>query len=53
MCWTDVITRTLTINQIIQKPLPLAFMGSGIIDFGDEIRNRSKEVQEEILSLPE
>lgn len=53
MSFTDVVTRTITINEIIRAPAMLALMGQGPIDFGDEVKAKGKDVQEAIMSLPE
>ncbi|KAF4123197.1 hypothetical protein GMORB2_6747 [Geosmithia morbida] len=51
--FTDVVTRTLTINQVVQNPEMLNALGQGVIDFDDDVRAKSKAVQDAIMSLPE
>lgn len=53
MSFTDVVTRTITINEIIHKPAMLSMFGPGLSDFGEDVRTKSMAVQDAIMSLPE
>ncbi|CAG9996546.1 unnamed protein product [Clonostachys byssicola] len=53
MSFTDVLTRTLTINKIVTTPSMMAIMGQPNIEFGDDVKTKSQELQDAILSIPE
>jgi hypothetical protein len=53
MAFTDVLTRTITINKIVNQPGLMSIPGQEMIDFGDEIKLKSQAVQDAILNLPE
>lgn len=53
MAFTDVLTRTITINKIVNHPKMMAIPGQETIDFGDEIKLKSQAVLDAILNLPE
>jgi hypothetical protein len=53
MSFTDVLTRTLTINKIVTTPSMMAIMGQPNIEFGDNVKAKSQELQDAILSIPE
>lgn len=53
MSFTDVLTRTITINKIVNLPAMMAIPDQPIIDFGDEIKLKSQSVQDAILNLPD
>lgn len=53
MSFTDVVTRTLTINEIINKPQMMAVFGQPAVEFGDDVKAKAQAAQEAIMSLPE
>ncbi|KAI5459838.1 hypothetical protein BGZ63DRAFT_405786 [Mariannaea sp. PMI_226] len=48
LCFNDVVTRSITINEMIQMPQMLVMLGLSRIDFGDDIRTQSRAVSEAI-----
>ncbi|KAM0562476.1 hypothetical protein ACHAPJ_002166 [Fusarium lateritium] len=46
--FTDVCTRTVTIDEMIQNPRLLVMLGLSNVDFGDTIQQRSRAVREAI-----
>lgn len=53
MAFTDVLTRAITINKIVNLPAMMAIPGQPTIDFGNEIKLKSQAVQDAILNLPD
>ena len=49
----DVVTRTITINKILEKPSELTMMGMPPIEFNDDIKAKGQAVQDAIMSVPE
>ncbi|KFH41793.1 hypothetical protein ACRE_074870 [Hapsidospora chrysogenum ATCC 11550] len=49
----DVVTRTITINKILEKPSELTMMGMPSIEFNDDIKAKGQAVQDAIMSVPE
>lgn len=48
--YTDVCTRTITINEMIQNPRMLVMLGLSNVDFGSAIQEKSEAVKEAIKS---
>lgn len=48
--YTDVCTRTITINEMIQNPRMLVMLGLSNVDFGAAIQGKSAAVKEAIKS---
>ncbi|KAF5018083.1 hypothetical protein F66182_9958 [Fusarium sp. NRRL 66182] len=48
LSFTDVCTRTITIDEMIQNPRMLVMLGMSNVDFGDAIREQSRAVKEAI-----
>ncbi|KAG5752010.1 hypothetical protein H9Q69_002315 [Fusarium xylarioides] len=48
--YTDVCTRTITINEMIQNPRMLVMLGLSNVDFGSAIQEKSAAVKEAIKS---
>ncbi|KAF5633063.1 hypothetical protein F52700_6164 [Fusarium sp. NRRL 52700] len=48
--YTDVCTRTITINEMIQNPRMLVMLGLSNVDFGPAIQEKSAAVKEAIKS---
>ncbi|KAG4262246.1 hypothetical protein FPRO03_11119 [Fusarium proliferatum] len=48
--YTDVCTRTITINEMIQNPRMLVMLGLSNVDFGAAIQEKSAAVKEAIKS---
>ncbi|KAH6890529.1 hypothetical protein B0T10DRAFT_322182 [Thelonectria olida] len=42
LSFQDVVTRSVTINEMIQNPQMLVMLGLSRIDFGDNVRERSR-----------
>lgn len=53
MAFTDVLTRTITINKIVNHPTMMNIPGQPAIDFGNDIKLKSQAVQDAILNLPD
>lgn len=51
MSFADVVTRSITVDKIINDPKMLSMMGGETVDFGDEVKTRSKEVVDGIMGL--
>ncbi|KAJ3500193.1 hypothetical protein NM208_g17203 [Fusarium decemcellulare] len=50
----DVVTRTFTIDEMIQNPRMLVMLGLSNIEFGDTVRERSRALKASIAqTLPE
>ncbi|KAF5983304.1 hypothetical protein FCOIX_3293 [Fusarium coicis] len=48
--YTDVCTRTITINEMIQNPRMLVMLGLSHVNFGSAIQEKSAAVKEAIKS---
>ncbi|KAJ4324164.1 hypothetical protein N0V84_003997 [Fusarium piperis] len=46
LSFTDVLTRAITIDEMIQNPRMLVMLGLSNIDFGDNVRERSRALKE-------
>jgi hypothetical protein len=46
LSFQDVVTRSVTINEMIQNPQMLVMLGLSRIDFGDNVRERSRALGE-------
>lgn len=46
--FADVVTRSLTINEMIQNPHMLVMLGMSQIDFGEDVRTNAATVTETI-----
>ena len=53
MSFTDVVTRTVTINMIIQDPQKLAQLGLPSIDFGEDIISKGNAASQALFAVPE
>lgn len=42
----DVLTRAITIDEMIQNPRMLVMLGLSNIEFGDNVRERSRALKE-------
>ncbi|KAF9761787.1 hypothetical protein IL306_003690 [Fusarium sp. DS 682] len=48
--YTDVFTRSITINEMIQNPRMLVMLGLSNVDFGPAIQEKSKAVKDAMKS---
>lgn len=46
LSFQDVVTRSVTINEMIQNPQILVMLGLSRIDFGDNVKSRSRALAE-------
>ena len=53
MSFTDVVTRTITINMIIQDPQKLVQLGLPSIDFGEDVINKGDVASQALFDVPE
>lgn len=51
MSFADVVTRSITVDKIVREPKMLSMMGSEIVDFGEDVKKRSREVVDGIMEL--
>jgi hypothetical protein len=53
MTFTDVVTRSMTIDQLIKTPMMLAMMGGSPVTFSQNVKDKSKAVLDVIMALPD
>lgn len=53
MSFTDVVTRTVTINMVIKDQSKMSQLGLEPIDFGEDVLSKGDIVSEALFSVPE